>query len=119
MADHLSSLEARPCAISRVASKPRSQRVNPDFSLQSGAQALSRAKPDGCLAASIADRKSASTGPVVKSAAVAVMGGLHVSPAVLPQGESLISMRNLRKVYRKGTHEFLAISDVTMDIHDG
>ena len=41
------------------------------------------------------------------------------SPAVLPQGETLISMRNLRKVYRKGTQEFLAISDVTMDIHEG
>jgi NitT/TauT family transport system ATP-binding protein len=33
--------------------------------------------------------------------------------------QPLIRMRNLRKVYRKGTQEFLAISDVTMDIHTG
>ncbi len=34
-------------------------------------------------------------------------------------GQPLIRMRNLRKVYRKGTQEFLAISDVSMDIHTG
>ncbi len=33
--------------------------------------------------------------------------------------EPMISMRNLRKVYRKGSQEFLAISDVTMDIYEG
>ena len=42
-----------------------------------------------------------------------------VSPLVQPKAEPLISMRNLRKVYRKGAQEFLAISDVTMDIHEG
>jgi NitT/TauT family transport system ATP-binding protein len=31
----------------------------------------------------------------------------------------LIRMRNLRKVYRKRGEEFLAVSDVTMDIHEG
>ena len=31
----------------------------------------------------------------------------------------LIRMRNLCKVYRKGTQEFLAISDVSMDVHTG
>ena len=31
----------------------------------------------------------------------------------------LIRMRNLRKVYRKRGQEFLAVSDVTMDIHEG
>ena len=31
----------------------------------------------------------------------------------------LIRMRQLRKVYRKRTEEFLAVSDVTMDVHDG
>lgn len=41
------------------------------------------------------------------------------SPAVAAQGEALISMHNLRKVYRKGAQEFLAISDVTLDIHEG
>jgi NitT/TauT family transport system ATP-binding protein len=41
------------------------------------------------------------------------------STAMLAEGEPLISMRNLRKMYRKGAQEFLAISDVTMDIHEG
>ena len=41
------------------------------------------------------------------------------SPAGPSQGEALISMRNLRKVYRNGAQEFLAISDVTMDVHEG
>ncbi|MDP3828911.1 MAG: ATP-binding cassette domain-containing protein, partial [Polaromonas sp.] len=35
------------------------------------------------------------------------------------RGEALISMNQLRKVYRKGAQEFLAISDVTLDIHEG
>jgi NitT/TauT family transport system ATP-binding protein len=40
--------------------------------------------------------------------------------ASLPvRGAALISMNQLRKVYRKGAQEFLAISDVTMDIHEG
>jgi NitT/TauT family transport system ATP-binding protein len=34
-------------------------------------------------------------------------------------GEPLIRMRNLRKVYRKRNEEFLAVSDVTMDIYPG
>ena len=34
-------------------------------------------------------------------------------------GQPLIRMRNLRKVYRKGAQEFLAISDVSMNIHAG
>jgi len=34
-------------------------------------------------------------------------------------GEPLIRMRNLRKVYRKRDEEFLAVSDVTMDIYPG
>lgn len=34
-------------------------------------------------------------------------------------GEPLIRMRNLRKVYRKRDTEFLAVSDVTLDIHEG
>ena len=33
--------------------------------------------------------------------------------------EPLIRMRNLRKVYRKRNEEFLAVSDVTMDIYPG
>jgi len=33
--------------------------------------------------------------------------------------EPLIRMRNLRKVYRKRDTEFLAVSDVTIDIHEG
>lgn len=40
-------------------------------------------------------------------------------PTAQAEGEPLISMRNLRKVYRKGAQEFLAVSDVTMDIHAG
>jgi len=34
-------------------------------------------------------------------------------------GEPLIRMRQLRKVYRKKNEEFLAVSDVSMDIHAG
>jgi NitT/TauT family transport system ATP-binding protein len=34
-------------------------------------------------------------------------------------GEPLIRMRNLRKVYRKRGEEFLAVSDVTLDIFPG
>ncbi len=34
-------------------------------------------------------------------------------------GEPLIRLRNLRKVYRKRGEEFLAVSDVTMDIFPG
>jgi NitT/TauT family transport system ATP-binding protein len=30
-----------------------------------------------------------------------------------------ISLRNVRKVYREGTNEFLAVSDVTMDVGEG
>jgi NitT/TauT family transport system ATP-binding protein len=30
-----------------------------------------------------------------------------------------ISLRNVRKVYRAGTSEFLAVSDVTMDVREG
>src|ERR1700741_3146942 len=33
--------------------------------------------------------------------------------------EPLISLRNVRKVYRSGTSEFLAVSDVTMDVGEG
>lgn len=33
-------------------------------------------------------------------------------------GEPLIQMRNLRKVYRKRDTEFLAVSNVTLDIHE-
>ena len=33
--------------------------------------------------------------------------------------EPLIRMRQLRKVYRKKNEEFLAVSDVSMDIHEG
>ncbi|GMN81140.1 hypothetical protein [Variovorax sp. V512] len=41
--------------------------------------------------------------------------------AVLQPQESapLIRMRQLRKVYRKRNEEFLAVSDVTMDVHAG
>ncbi|MDB5944555.1 MAG: transporter ATP-binding protein, partial [Ramlibacter sp.] len=35
------------------------------------------------------------------------------------QEAPLIRMRNLRKVYRTGGQEFLAVSDVTMDIAEG
>ena len=35
------------------------------------------------------------------------------------QGEPFISLRNVRKVYRAGGSEFLAISDVTMDVREG
>src|ERR1700676_4224257 len=30
-----------------------------------------------------------------------------------------ISLRNVRKVYRSGASEFLAVSDVTMDVQEG
>src|ERR1700739_3302181 len=30
-----------------------------------------------------------------------------------------ISLRNVRKVYREGTSEFLAVSDITMDVQEG
>src|ERR1700751_2628699 len=33
--------------------------------------------------------------------------------------EPFISLRNVRKVYRSGGREFLAVSDVTMDIAEG
>src|SRR6516164_9667395 len=33
--------------------------------------------------------------------------------------EPFISLRNVRKVYRSGDSEFLAVSDVTMDVQDG
>jgi NitT/TauT family transport system ATP-binding protein len=33
--------------------------------------------------------------------------------------EPLISLRNVRKIYRSGGTEFLAVSDVTMDVRDG
>ena len=34
-------------------------------------------------------------------------------------GEPFISLRNVRKVYRSGLAEFLAVSDVTMDVQEG
>ena len=37
----------------------------------------------------------------------------------LAMPEPLIRMRQLRKVYRKKNEEFLAVSDVSMDIHEG
>ena len=40
-------------------------------------------------------------------------------PAAASAAEPLIRMRNLRKVYRKRDEEFLAVSDVTMDIYPG
>ncbi|MDB5732236.1 MAG: ATP-binding protein [Variovorax sp.] len=48
-----------------------------------------------------------------------------VSAALVPPatgatpGKILIRMRNLRKVYRKKTEEFLAVSDVSLDIREG
>src|ERR1700760_4815510 len=33
--------------------------------------------------------------------------------------EPFISLRNVRKVYRSGGSEFLAVSDVTMDVQEG
>ena len=33
--------------------------------------------------------------------------------------EPFISLRNVRKVYRSGDTEFLAVSDVTMDVQEG
>ena len=33
--------------------------------------------------------------------------------------DPFISLRNVRKVYRSGTSEFLAVSDVTMDVQEG
>ena len=43
----------------------------------------------------------------------------HATEARQRSGEPLIRMRQLRKVYRKKTQEFLAVSDVSMDIHAG
>src|SRR5690606_16564881 len=40
-------------------------------------------------------------------------------PHQAASGEALIQMRQLRKVYRKRNEEFLAVSDVSMDIHEG
>ena len=37
----------------------------------------------------------------------------------VPIAEPLIRMRNLRKVYRRKREEFLAVSDVTMDVYPG
>ncbi len=34
-------------------------------------------------------------------------------------GQPFISLRNVRKVYRSGGQEFLAVSDVTMDVQEG
>jgi len=42
-----------------------------------------------------------------------------LGPAQASPGEALIQMRQLRKVYRKRNEEFLAVSDVSMDIHEG
>jgi len=33
--------------------------------------------------------------------------------------EPFVSLRNVRKIYRSGTTEFLAVSDVTMDVKEG
>ena len=33
--------------------------------------------------------------------------------------QPFISLRNVRKVYRTGGQEFLAVSDVTMDVQEG
>ena len=33
--------------------------------------------------------------------------------------EPFIRLRNVRKVYRSGKQEFLAVSDVTMDVQEG
>ena len=33
--------------------------------------------------------------------------------------EPFVSLRNVRKIYRSGTTEFLAVSDVTMDVQEG
>ena len=41
------------------------------------------------------------------------------APAQAQARPPLIRMRQLRKVYRKRGEEFLAVSDVTMDIHEG
>src|SRR3984893_9153136 len=40
------------------------------------------------------------------------MAGMTVS-------EPFVSLRNVRKVYRSGGAEFLAVSDVTMDVQEG
>jgi len=37
----------------------------------------------------------------------------------MTQDEPFISLRNVRKVYRTGESEFLAVSDVTMDVREG
>jgi NitT/TauT family transport system ATP-binding protein len=33
--------------------------------------------------------------------------------------EPFISLRNVRKIYRSGNEEFLAVSDVSMDVQEG
>jgi NitT/TauT family transport system ATP-binding protein len=40
-------------------------------------------------------------------------------PTKPSQSEPLIRMRNVKKIFRRGAHDHLAVSDVTMDIHDG
>jgi NitT/TauT family transport system ATP-binding protein len=42
-----------------------------------------------------------------------------MSTAAVDTSTPLIRMRNVRKVYRKRKEEFLAVSNVTMDIHEG
>ena len=44
---------------------------------------------------------------------------MNAPPAADRARAPLIRMRNLRKVYRKRGEEFLAVSDVTMDIYQG
>src|ERR1700741_858444 len=39
--------------------------------------------------------------------------------AGMSAGPPFISLRNVRKVYRSGAAEFLAVSDVTMDVREG
>ncbi|MBV9461981.1 MAG: ABC transporter ATP-binding protein, partial [Bradyrhizobium sp.] len=39
--------------------------------------------------------------------------------AGMSAGSPFISLRNVRKVYRSGGEEFLALSDVTMDVQEG
>src|SRR5246127_1031211 len=39
--------------------------------------------------------------------------------AGMTAGQPFISLRNVRKVYRTGGQEFLAVSDITMDVQEG
>src|ERR1700756_3855688 len=39
--------------------------------------------------------------------------------AGMTAGQPFISLRNVRKVYRTGGQEFLAVSDLTMDVQEG